>query len=685
MRKEFTRLICATLCLPAALTAATFSVSSESELAGAITTANSNGESDTITIASGTITLTADLPTITGDGGNALTIEGAGMGVTIVEAGDLPQELGGTGTHNRRVFLANAATLVLRDLTVRRGRLAGTGVYGGNIRTTSSSNTTIERVEIAQGAIIDTSNTYAGGGLSSHGTLVVTDSLVHSNFTTSSVGSANFSGAGIHAGGTSFSMSRTTIRDNSTNSKSDAAGVWTDVATTIDQCTFSNNLAGTKSGGAIRTAGGTRVTNIRRSTFSGNTGILGGAIYAVGVTNLESCTITGNTASSAGGGICSLGSEAHTLRNCVIAGNTLTSSAANDLGQISTGNFVSQGNNLIGATATGLTVNNAQASDMIGTPSTPIDALLGPLQDNGGPTLTHALLAGSPAIDAGTDQLIAGGTMGNDQRGGARVINGTADMGAVERDTTAPVLLGVTVTDATAVGTASGEFTFTEENVIPTARIFARDYVNAGNWAEVSGTVDPEAGTWSATLPGDGAYYVTLQIEDFEGFSTAAPSGTAAVTEAASVVYNDAENSTFQWTNMDGDIDYVFPVTAALDVILRFSTGTTGATATISRTTGDVAPPLFGTGGLIDEYLTIAGTIPPTRTATITWNYDPASAASLVGDLDSVYQFEGGLLQNTYLVTPTSNTLVIGPVSGFSDWYAGDASAEVPAWNQFED
>src|SRR5262249_40378690 len=63
--------------------------------------------------------------------------------------------------------------------------------------------------------------------------------------------------------------------------------------------------------------------------------------------------------------------------------------------------------------------------------ATPLDPLLAPLGNYGGPTLTMALLPGSPAIDAGNNGLIPAGVT-TDQRGLARVVNGTVDIGAFE-------------------------------------------------------------------------------------------------------------------------------------------------------------------------------------------------------------------------------------------------------------
>ena len=68
---------------------------------------------------------------------------------------------------------------------------------------------------------------------------------------------------------------------------------------------------------------------------------------------------------------------------------------------------------------TGATITNNGGSSQIGSSVMPIDPLLGPLADNGGPTRTHALLAGSPAINMGDSMAAAGmgGVPFNDQRG----------------------------------------------------------------------------------------------------------------------------------------------------------------------------------------------------------------------------------------------------------------------------
>jgi hypothetical protein len=115
------------------------------------------------------------------------------------------------------------------------------------------------------------------------------------------------------------------------------------------------------------------------------------------------------------------------LKNAIVTNNTVSSGNGPDLN----GSFISQDYNLIGntsgATFTGTTTHNI----------TNVNALLGPLANNGGPTMTHALLPGSPAINAGSNALAVdqnGNALITDQRGVGfpRIIGGTVDIGAFE-------------------------------------------------------------------------------------------------------------------------------------------------------------------------------------------------------------------------------------------------------------
>ena len=97
------------------------------------------------------------------------------------------------------------------------------------------------------------------------------------------------------------------------------------------------------------------------------------------------------------------------------------------------GGLESTGYNIIGNNADA--VINSQPTDQIGNPAAPIDPLLDPLADNGGPTLTHALQPGSPAINRGDPAAPP-----QDQRGYGRL--GVPDVGAFEFDGIPPTILG---------------------------------------------------------------------------------------------------------------------------------------------------------------------------------------------------------------------------------------------------
>jgi IPT/TIG domain/Right handed beta helix region len=154
---------------------------------------------------------------------------------------------------------------------------------------------------------------------------------------------------------------------------------------TLEGCTFANNQGGIYNGSSAS-------MSICDCTFNGNS-VTGAIINAATMTICDS-TISGNSASvgSRAGGISNSGTLS--LSDTIVAGNTANGANWDISGSNVTGSF-----NLIGAGAPGLT--NGVNGNQVGTPSNPINPLLNPLGNNGGPTKTMSEQTGSPAIGTG--------------------------------------------------------------------------------------------------------------------------------------------------------------------------------------------------------------------------------------------------------------------------------------------
>jgi len=251
----------------------------------------------------------------------------------------------------------------------------------------------------------------------------------------------------------------------------------------MSNCTISGNIAQGGAGGAAGSGGGGNVglgdvavgggvdneapdSEFLNDTFYGNsalggTGSTSGNAYGGGLDDestavfIASSTFTANTATAGaiaaggtvgtafGGGIDNDGNvdSGLQLKNTLVAGNTAAS------GPDVFGAVADTDDNLIGdgTASTGFTTANG---DQVGTTISPINAKLGPLQNNGGPTATVALLAGSPALGAADPIVAIANALTTDQRGLPRIVAGKMDIGAVETQLQAPV-----VTNATTSGT----------------------------------------------------------------------------------------------------------------------------------------------------------------------------------------------------------------------------------------
>ncbi|MEP7340603.1 MAG: Ig domain-containing protein, partial [Acidobacteriota bacterium] len=215
----------------------------------------------------------------------------------------------------------------------------------------------------------------------------------------------------------------------------------------VNNCSFISNSGALAGGGLLQINGGTAV--VTNSTFTGNSAQQGGAIANQGVNvaasmTLTNCTISGNTATTFAAGVTNVASGATTtltMTNCTVSGNTAPSNGGVRTG-VNSGtqtftyhNNIFSGNsspNVLPISGTNTSLGNNLSSDGTGGggPGDLLNTnpLLAALGNYGGPTQTHALLPGSPAINAGNNT----GAPATDQRGILRPQQTTTDIGAFE-------------------------------------------------------------------------------------------------------------------------------------------------------------------------------------------------------------------------------------------------------------
>ena len=347
--------------------------------------------------------------------------------------GAIGNNFGYKATINNSTFTSNSASsggaISGSDITVTNSTFTNNTAQseGGAIQMGYQSTLAISGSTFTNNRI----TVEGGGGAVSGYTINISDSIFSGN-STSTVGGTR--GGAIRGGYVTITRSAITNNTASGAGGGISNGASPNTFVDVSNSTISGNTAGGAGGGID----GAAVT-LNNSTVSGNfsTDLGGGVSFSGGGSgfNLNNATITNNTANNQGGGI--FGSGSMNIRNSIIAGNI--NPHAPDCGGTFGAAILSQGYNLIG--------NNQNCNftpatgDIVGTSSQPIDPLLGALQDNGGTTLTHALLSNSPAIDAG-NPATPDGTDNNclaaDQRGINRPIDGNGDgtvrcdIGAVE-------------------------------------------------------------------------------------------------------------------------------------------------------------------------------------------------------------------------------------------------------------
>ena len=377
---------------------------------------------------------------------NTATAEGGGLwngtgtmnvdGVTIDgnTASGAGADQGGGG-----VFNAGGTINISNGTTITNNVADGASGSGGGILNDVGSQLTVSNTTITGNMAMR-----AGGGIEDNSGSATTVQINNTIITANSTGPAPGNGGGIHITGPgNMNISLCEVSGNYAareggglwngsglmvvemteldNNQADGLGAddggggfFNNGGTVMFQTSTLSNNSATSNGGGYHNNGGT--STISYSTISGNSAVNGGGVFnGSGTIDLIASTVANNQASGSGGG---LDGADISLNSSIVATNS--SASGNDVGALHT--ITSNGFNLIGEYDSA-----TMSSDQVGTMASPLDPMLMPLADNGGPTQTHALVCPSnPAFDAGDPAL-----MGPDQRG-MSVFGASRDIGAFE-------------------------------------------------------------------------------------------------------------------------------------------------------------------------------------------------------------------------------------------------------------
>ncbi|PSF32484.1 hypothetical protein C7H19_21560 [Aphanothece hegewaldii CCALA 016] len=418
----------------------------------AILDANSTAGDDEIQFSSisGTITLTSGELNIT----DSLTINGIGADLLTI-----------SGNNASEVFdiddgTSNVINVYLNGLTISNGY--DYGIVNQDSLTITNSQISNNDINISNSGVVTLTNSQISdsyrSGISNSGMMTITNSQISdsyrsgisnsgvmtiTNSTISENGSTYTNGGGIYNSG-KLTITNTKISQNVASFGGSAlsrrgGGILNEGDTTIINSTISGNRA--NYGGGIESLNGTVI--IIDSTISGNVSRYGGGINngSSSTAIISNSTVSGNSADYYGGGLRSTGKLI--ITNSTISGNKAYYS---DGGLLNFNKLIIT-NSIIANNSGGDCFNNGTITTNINNliedgscnPALSGDPNLGPLQDNGGPTFTQALLLGSIAIDAGDNAAIPPDIL-TDQRGAGfpRIINGTVDIGAYEASQNVP-------------------------------------------------------------------------------------------------------------------------------------------------------------------------------------------------------------------------------------------------------
>jgi CSLREA domain-containing protein len=417
----------------------------------AIRAANATTGSDTIVLPAGTYLLT-----ISGSGENnamtgdldikgEVTINGAGAALTVIDANFIDR-----GFH----IVQESTPVTITNVTIQNGSPPLSDVWGGggifndgnnNAATLTLVNTIVQNNVGYQGGGIsnrfpgqlkisgsskiisngDADDTIGGGGIYSNGPIEITSSSIEDNLADN--------GAGIYGTEKATMILENMIFDGniaSGFSNAYGGGIYNDQGIILKNASFRNNQA--TFGAGIYT---NYTANLQNITFNQNSAQNGAAIFSDGSTSLTNVTISNNSATDTGAGIYNEGV-------LTIVNATLFENQASSAGSIynTQDGSVSLHNNIIGGsvngncftetlggwTSRGYNMEDGDTCLLSNPTDLPNTANLkiGPLADNGGPTVTHALQNDSPAVDAGDPRNCPA----IDQRQRVRPVDGDIDL-----------------------------------------------------------------------------------------------------------------------------------------------------------------------------------------------------------------------------------------------------------------
>jgi uncharacterized repeat protein (TIGR01451 family) len=431
------------------------------------------------------------------------------------------------------------------------------------------------------------------------------------------------SGGGLYVAAGTATLTGDTLSDN----KAGGGGLYVAAAGTA---TLTNDTLCTNN--AQGGAGGTGGSKVARSSFSsipggaggaGGAGLGGGLYVATGTATLINNTLSSNNAkggnggnggpvrtftfpegaggaggNGSGGGLYLVGGSMTHLVNTLIAQDTVTGGAGGlsfgtgkgadgAAGTASdpdvSGNVQSSDHDLIGD-STGSNLTNGSNGDQVGNSSNPINPLLGPLQNNGGPTETMALLivngTPSPAIDAGDSS--APGLPGTDQRGYSRIAGNAVDIGAYEYQATAAttdlsvsgngpssVAQGgqITYTLTVTNNSASDQSNVTLTDVLPANTTFVSWKAPSG-WsssAPATGSSSGAVSAWinSLTANSSASFTLVVQVDNLYVPSFTHVSDTASV----GPISGDPDPGNNSVTFNSGPLPYILPPSNASQLL----------------------------------------------------------------------------------------------------------------------